>query len=668
MARFASLFLPALILFLVAGCTAPEQGPATAAQEGPAAEVVLPAGTAVEISDNLGQATFSIAGRSTTFSFIDEGGAPLKGLSIGLAMDPNSSAGVLMVIDPYNQLPLQVISIQGEINPQANFADVSSAENVVEILLPSGGSSALRRVVLKWLPNAVSSALDLKELTGLAAKALNQSGVPVGEYAGRLDSAEIKTLSREQAAEEFWKDVKDKVKNRVFFFMDPEFYATGGSLPTIQGVVIDTLSFGFDADAIFSCGLPGEQLEVTSIADLKFYQCKRLEIKEQVKNLVKATGSGTDERGQPLSTGSLEMVSKGNIGLGYWFEFSDGVILNEVPVGNYLRQFHAKGFYSSEAHDFEVPKEEIIETEVIFKANPYPALIPAASIDGTEETYGNEIYFSVGDVPNGSFGKPYSFSFCLPDVDGASDLCTEGAYSLSGGNPPYHFELESGKGFPHQGLILHPNGFLNGTPTSDGKKSFGVCAVDLSGNKSCQPVELSIHKPETWNGTITGTVQVEEGTCPSGAYVTGRFVEYSVNYSFDVKFPRSLTEAFDSGNYFYSTDTEGALNGTQTVSKQFSGGDCTLAPQTFSNLSIAANPDSDYESGQKRLFVSGKNSEYIFKAIVTHPDGDQFPIGENYLIFNLTSISAASISGTLSYPSSSERAKFNLSLSLTKQP
>ena len=54
-----------------------------------------------------------------------------------------------------------------------------------------------------------------------------------------------------------------------------------------------------------------------------------------------------------------------------------------------------------------------------------------------------------------------------------------------GGLPPYHFQLNTGGGFPPMGLILDINGRLSGTPTVEGTSNFGVCVVDTSGANKC---------------------------------------------------------------------------------------------------------------------------------------------------------------------------------------
>lgn len=90
-------------------------------------------------------------------------------------------------------------------------------------------------------------------------------------------------------------------------------------------------------------------------------------------------------------------------------------------------------------------------------------------------------------------GMPYSYSFCSPRVETPSDICgKDEQFEPSGGNPPYHFQLGTGGGFPPMGMTLHPNGLLEGTPTTVGTSKFTVCAVDLAGTQSCNATSLEV--------------------------------------------------------------------------------------------------------------------------------------------------------------------------------
>lgn len=110
------------------------------------------------------------------------------------------------------------------------------------------------------------------------------------------------------------------------------------------------------------------------------------------------------------------------------------------------------------------------------------------------------------DVSKLKPGVPVAFNLCngspaptppANDADGmkmdtALTPCGEqnGPTSVSGGNPPYSFQLDSGS-FPPLGMHLGLNGLLYGTPappTLGGYKPFRVCAVDLSATADCHEV------------------------------------------------------------------------------------------------------------------------------------------------------------------------------------
>ena len=106
------------------------------------------------------------------------------------------------------------------------------------------------------------------------------------------------------------------------------------------------------------------------------------------------------------------------------------------------------------------------------------------------------VQFTVDDqLPDARVGEPYTYSFCKPDCLTENDLCgSEANPSINpiGGSGPYHFQLDSGSGFPPMGLTLYPNGLLQGTPTAAGERTFTVCAVDLGGHQCCIQTSLMV--------------------------------------------------------------------------------------------------------------------------------------------------------------------------------
>ena len=65
--------------------------------------------------------------------------------------------------------------------------------------------------------------------------------------------------------------------------------------------------------------------------------------------------------------------------------------------------------------------------------------------------------------------------------------------TVAGGNPPYGFQLDSGR-FPPLGMHLGLNRLLYGMPAKPplgGYKPFRVCAVDLSPTANCKEVKIT---------------------------------------------------------------------------------------------------------------------------------------------------------------------------------
>lgn len=87
------------------------------------------------------------------------------------------------------------------------------------------------------------------------------------------------------------------------------------------------------------------------------------------------------------------------------------------------------------------------------------------------------LVFNPPTLPIATVGEPYSFTF-----GGAA-----------GGQPPYHYQLDTFGGFPPIGLTLAPNGVLSGTPTiAGGPTAFAVCVVDVGGRNNCPRVTMTV--------------------------------------------------------------------------------------------------------------------------------------------------------------------------------
>jgi hypothetical protein len=134
-----------------------------------------------------------------------------------------------------------------------------------------------------------------------------------------------------------------------------------------------------------------------------------------------------------------------------------------------------------------------------------PVAIPVSLLITSSST--GPLTFTVpSPLPSATVQTPYQFSFCqgarLNEACGGS---LNPATSPTGGQPPYHFQLGSGVGFPPQGLVLDVNGRLSGTPTTVGTYVFSVCAVDLSASQVCQTVSLTVNGSSSFSGPFSGS-------------------------------------------------------------------------------------------------------------------------------------------------------------------
>jgi hypothetical protein len=118
------------------------------------------------------------------------------------------------------------------------------------------------------------------------------------------------------------------------------------------------------------------------------------------------------------------------------------------------------------------------------------------------------VFTAPATLPDATVGVYYSYSFCVPEPAGPLYPCgpMPPTTNPTGGSPPYHFQLDSGVGFPPMGLSLSKDGPLTGTPTTPGTSTFRVCAVDLEANSVCRTVTLTVGTTVgTYVGNFTGS-------------------------------------------------------------------------------------------------------------------------------------------------------------------
>lgn len=177
----------------------------------------------------------------------------------------------------------------------------------------------------------------------------------------------------------------------------------------------------------------------------------------------------------------------------------------------------------------------------------------------------NEILFTApNQLPDATVGVPYSYSFCQPDRDNVNDLCGSSASPSTNptdGNEPYHFQLDSGVGFPPFGLNLNLNGLLLGTPTVAGEREFSVCAVDLSSHQVCVLTKLNVLEGEVLeisNDTETTSlsVTIDSGSCTDTGVLIDEYGQLSTSEYYNGNVYRKVVGATASGTMNGSVETE----------------------------------------------------------------------------------------------------------------
>lgn len=106
------------------------------------------------------------------------------------------------------------------------------------------------------------------------------------------------------------------------------------------------------------------------------------------------------------------------------------------------------------------------------------------------------IFLAAEELPIAYVDKPYTYSFCKPDLSVTSDLC--GAFENTtdpiGGEGHYTFQLDTMGGFPPFDITLNLNGMLTGKPTAAGKREFTVCAIDQTKAQVCRKKSLVVEE------------------------------------------------------------------------------------------------------------------------------------------------------------------------------
>ena len=456
----------------------------------------LPPVTGTYTTNDQGMAFLEIYGDTIPVKFIDENsGLPVSGLSLGFALDSNRASGAILAVDPQKRYSMQLVILEpqedtqddGTNNVTGKFAESSagdeSDQTVESVFVSNAPANIINKIWLKQLKKTFVGSSDILSAVVLAAKALDQSGLPLGEYAEKLGKAEVRTVSQEEAALEA--TIKNRLKEKAFVIAAGSLRSREIDITSLKptSVAIDIMQLVVDKIAISACGLPDEKVRIIDLGYAEFYQCQHMYISDYIPYSMIINAAGVDQYNLPLGNGSIELVSKGNLGLAFK-EFLDtkGNAEIEVPEGDYFVRVTSPNF---------APVSQVVSgtPSIGPPTTPPDFTLPALNLP--------KIEFDGGSMPSGTVGEPYGLSFCDPVVNNPNDLCggITATENPRGGNPPYRFVLDSGVGFYPMGLNLHPNGLLDGTPSAEGTSNFRICAVDLSGNQACQNFTLTIEPP-----------------------------------------------------------------------------------------------------------------------------------------------------------------------------
>jgi len=142
-----------------------------------------------------------------------------------------------------------------------------------------------------------------------------------------------------------------------------------------------------------------------------------------------------------------------------------GQLMQRIWLG-LQQQFEDNDTTQAEAENQEQPSQTIAQPAPKPKLKTIPSETIAQSPLGLLE---------IGTVLQGQVNVPFTKTFIA-----------------GGGLPPYRYQLDTGVGFPPQGIMLAPSGVLSGTPSIPGDYTFGVCVVDTSGKSDCEKWEMTV--------------------------------------------------------------------------------------------------------------------------------------------------------------------------------
>jgi hypothetical protein len=209
---------------------------------------------------------------------------------------------------------------------------------------------------------------------------------------------------------------------------------------------------------------------------------------------------------------------------------------------------------------------------------------------------GGNVIFVGPPTLTATVGKEFSYSLCLPSLDGAGATCGGLVPSTNptGGSPPYSVSVKIGGGFMPPGIALNLNGFLSGTPTQEGNYPFQVCARDGAGLEGCANVVINVEPAAPTETTYSGSFSA------SGQY--DKYDGCSFSDTFSGTISMDLTENGD------------AVSGTATISGTFTS-TALSSPDMCLNSQVSMNGAATVSGTKNNLafthhFYTAGGSDY----------------------------------------------------------
>ncbi|MGB7582284.1 MAG: hypothetical protein WBL85_07565 [Sedimentisphaerales bacterium] len=331
-------------------------------------------GTAA-VTDDLGNAMLKSGKVTLPIQIQDEDtGSPITGLSLSLALDKkNPSRAVLAVADPLGRYPLQILVLQGPNTVAASSAAVCRAvsqhqdtdpltvssqpdcspDNLYSHVILPIETSALPSLKVNAPPSPLSDTISSATESALSSAMLEKLKATVSKTtisckdALAEDKATLAGLPVDKIIDKFIIDPAATAACAIAF---PEFAAACPEIVESAGKAGDMLKAVNIMTDVFQCGLnPSDELVLQRItllpgsADVLLYQ-ELVSPEKTTPTFVQVPVSATDQYGQPLSTGSLEMFSQSNQGVGLRAVIENGEAEVPVPLGDYNWTLRSKNF------------------------------------------------------------------------------------------------------------------------------------------------------------------------------------------------------------------------------------------------------------------------------------------------------------------------------------